>query len=244
MAGSSCIFCSSMRLTSISLLWFKRTNVRIKTNFHQEIGPTTTKYAFWLVSFVVSDRKLLILQQHNGIIKIASSSPQNYEILSNLFVWEARKLWRQILVAKMFISLMWINLLDGRSISDSHCEENRLAFRRLSAHVQHEKTRSARVLGAKRQSFEEKRRRKKKSKKSKRGCQEARRDREHICQVSFLLPVCVVTCNNLMWWERVEQFTSPKTSPWGASGRVWWDAHSPPGPSASPRKPQYEKQQK
>lgn len=169
MAGSSCIFCSSMRLTSISLLWFKRTNVRIKTNFHQEIGPTTTKYAFWLVSFVVSDRKLLILQQHNGIIKIASSSPQNYEILSNLFVWEARKLWRQILVAKMFISLMWINLLDGRSISDSHCEENRLAFRRLSAHVQHEKTRSARVLGAKRQSFEEKRRRKKKAKKAKEG---------------------------------------------------------------------------
>lgn len=39
---------------------------------------------------------------------------------------------------------------------------------------------------------------KKKKKKSKRGRQEARRDREHICQVSFLLPVCVVTCNNLM----------------------------------------------
>lgn len=31
---------------------------------------------------------------------------------------------------------------------------------------------------------------KKKKKKSNRGCQEARRDREHICQVSFLLPVC------------------------------------------------------
>lgn len=31
---------------------------------------------------------------------------------------------------------------------------------------------------------------KKKKKKSKRGRQEARRDREHICQVSFLLPVC------------------------------------------------------
>lgn len=132
----------------------------------------------------------------------------------------------------------WLKCLFPRSISDSHCEENSLSFLRLSAHVQHEKTRSAQVLGAKRQSFEEE-----EEKKSKRGRQEARRDREHICQVSFLLPVCVVTCNNLMWWEQVERFTPPKTSPWGASGRFWWDAHSPPGPSASPRKPQYEKQQ-
>lgn len=107
---------------------------------------------------------MLILQQQNGIIKIASSSPQNYEILSNYFVWEARKLWKQILMAKMFISLMWINLLDGRSISDPHCEENCLSFLRLSAHVQHEKTRSAQVLGAKRQRFEEEEEEEKKAK--------------------------------------------------------------------------------